>query len=54
MKPTAKQIREAYRIVQSIRGKKSSKSGMSMSERGRLGAKKRKENKEKALLDKNT
>jgi len=49
--PTKKQLEAAYKIVQSYRGKKSAKSGMSMSERGKLGAKVRKANKEKALLD---
>ncbi len=38
-KVTEKDIKEAYRIIQSHRGKASTKVGMSMSERGRLGAK---------------
>jgi len=41
MKLTEKKIKEAYKIVQSLRGKKSTQSGMSMSERGKLGAKAR-------------
>ena len=48
-KPTKKQIKEAYQLIQSLRGQRSVNSGMSMSERGKLGAKSRKE--KKALLD---
>ena len=50
-KPTQKQIKDAYKLIQSLRGKRSVKSGMSMSERGKLGAKARKDKKEKAELD---
>ena len=45
------QVKEAYRIIQSARGKKSAQTGMSMSERGKIGARIKKE--KRAKIDKN-
>lgn len=42
MKLTKEQVEEAYKIIQSRRGKKSTLVGMSMSERGKRGAEARK------------
>lgn len=51
-KPTAKEIKEAYSLIQSLRGKRSAKTGMSMSERGKRGAEAKRLKKEQELLDK--
>lgn len=51
-KPTAKEIKEAYSLIQSLRGKRSAKTGMSMSERGKRSGEARRARKQKAELDK--